>query len=487
MGMDVAERVFSSEATMEPRAYFDWAARNDARARRLQRGFHAQIRRKLKHHIRPGSRVLEWGCGRGDLLRGLEPARGLGVDLSAEMLRQARAKGDAGGTLEFGEADIQRDSIDEPFDAIVLDYLAGYLEDIQAALENLHASCHARTRIYITSLNHLWKPLLALAQPLGFVLRQPPSNWLSTRDLINLLELAGFEVLVSGTEQLFPWRLPGADGFLNRFLVRLPFFRHFGASLFLVARPRRTPAIKNREVACSVILPARNEAGHIRPALERVPVMGHKTELIIVEGNSEDSTWEVARRACAAYDGPLEVRCMRQPGKGKWDAVAAGFAAAKGAVLVVQDGDLTAPPEDLPKFYEAIAAGRTEFANGSRLVYPMQSRAMRPLNFLGNKFFAVALSFVIQRPIKDSLCGTKMILREDYERLLKRIEPFGEFDPYGDFNLIFGASLLDLSIRDIPIRYRDRSYGSTNISRFSGAALLLRMTWFGLRKLRFHR
>lgn len=178
---------------------------------------------------------------------------------------------------------------------------------------------------------------------------------------------------------------------------------------------------------------------------------------------------------------------MQQPGKGKWDAVFAGFAEAKGDVLVIQDGDLTAPPEDLPKFYDAIVSGRAEFANGSRLVYPMESEAMRLLNFFGNKFFAMALSFVIERPIKDSLCGTKMLLREDYERLLKRIEEFGEFDPYGDFNLIFGSSLLDLAVRDVPVRYKDRTYGDTNISRFSGAALLMRMTWFGLRKLRFHR
>lgn len=241
------------------------------------------------------------------------------------------------------------------------------------------------------------------------------------------------------------------------------------------------------EYSCTVVLPARNESGHIKPALERIPELGYKTELIIVEGNSTDDTWEVIEQEVAAYNGPLEVRYMKQPGKGKWDAVFAGFENARGDVIVIQDGDLTAPPEDLTKFYDAVASGRAEFANGSRLVYPMESEAMRPLNFCGNKFFALALSFVIDRPIKDSLCGTKMLLRSDYHRLLKRIEEFGEFDPYGDFNLIFGSSLLDLAIRDVPVRYKDRLYGDTNISRFSGAALLMRMTWFGLCKLRFHR
>ncbi|HAV13706.1 MAG TPA: glycosyl transferase [Opitutae bacterium] len=470
---------------MNYKEHFDWVAENDSKPRGKQRGFHSQVLRKLRHHIRPGSRVLEWGCGRGDLLAELEVAHGLGVDVSVKMIEQATKKHDS-DVIEFREGDLHMDSIDEPFDAIIMDYLCGYLTDIQQCFENLHGSCHARSRIYITSLNNLWKPLFWLGQKMGFVLKQPPSNWLTTDDLVNLLEMSGFEVVKKSSEQLFPFRMPLLDGFFNRFLARLPIFRHMGVSLFIIARPVMRPRIES-EYSCSVILPARNESGHIKPALDRIPVLGQKTELIIVEGNSTDDTWDVIEKEVAAYEGLLDVRYMKQPGKGKWDAVFAGFDQARGDVLVIQDGDLTAPPEDLPKFYAAIASGRAEFANGSRLVYPMESEAMKPLNFCGNKFFALALSFVIDRPIKDSLCGTKMLLREDYVRLLKRIDEFGEFDPYGDFNLIFGSSLLDLAIRDVPVRYKDRAYGDTNISRFSGAALLLRMTWFGLRKLRFHK
>ena len=193
------------------------------------------------------------------------------------------------------------------------------------------------------------------------------------------------------------------------------------------------------------------------------------------------------QREVAAYRGPHLVRALKQPGKGKWDAVRTGFAAAQGDVLVIQDADLTAPPEDLPKFYEALASGTAEFVNGSRLVYPMEAQAMRFLNFLGNKFFALALTYVLGQPVKDSLCGTKMILRSDYDRLLRRIEVLGDFDPFGDFNLLFGSALLDLRIRDLPVRYKDRTYGETNISRFSHGWVLLRMTWFALWRLKFRR
>jgi len=286
--------------------------------------------------------------------------------------------------------------------------------------------------------------------------------------------------------QLFPFDWPLIAPLLNHIVVRLPFLRIFGITLWITARPRRRLPAPG-PISCSVIVPARNESGNIRAALDRIPTLGRQTEIVFVEGNSRDDTWAVIQREVAAYRGPHLVRAIQQPGRGKWDAVRSGFALARGDVLVIQDADLTAPPEELAKFHEALMAGAAEFVNGSRLVYPMEARAMRFLNLLGNKFFALALSYVLGQPVKDSLCGTKMILRSDYERLLRRIAVLGDFDPFGDFNLLFGAALLDLKIRDLPVRYKDRTYGETNISRFSHGWLLLRMTWFALWRLKFHR
>lgn len=465
------------------RFHFDFVARNDEAARRAQRGFHAQIRAHFRHQIPAGESVLEVGSGAGDLLAALEPSRGLGIDFSPDMVAKARARHADKPALRFVEADALDVPPGETFDHIVLDYLTGYLPDIQTVLARLHGAAHARTRLHITSLNTLWKPALALAQRTGSVMIQPPSAWLADSDLANLLEVTGWEVVRFERQQLWPWNTPLLAPLLNRFAVRLPGVRHLGITLCLTARPRRAPAPAG-SLTCSVIVPARNEAGNILPALRRIPVLGAGTEVIFVEGNSKDDTWATIEREVAAYRGPLKLRAMKQPGKGKWDAVFTGFAAATGDVLVIQDADLTAPPEDLPKFFAAIESGAAEFANGSRLVYPMESRAMRFLNFLGNKFFAMALSFVLGQPVKDSLCGTKMLLRRDYERVLRRIARFGDFDPFGDFNLLYGSALLGLRIRDIPVRYKDRTYGETNISRFRHGWILLQMTWFGMRNLR---
>lgn len=452
-------------------------------AERFQKGFHAQIAGLMRHHVPSGRRILEVGCARGDLLSALKPSRGLGLDFCDAQVERARSAHPK-ENLEFRRHDIYEGAPEEEFDVIILDYLIGYLPDIQTVLERLRDCCHARTRLYLTSLNFAWKPLLNVARRLGMVGPQPPSNWLSSNDLVNLLELAGWEVIAQSSEQLLPFEWPLLSTVFNRFLVRLPLFRHFGCSLFLTARPRMAPKLDS-EISCSVILPARNESGNIADALRRLPVMGKRTEFIIVEGNSTDDTWEVVQRECAAYQGPHLVSCCQQPGKGKWDAVYTGFQRARGDVLMILDGDLTVPPEDLPKFYEAVAAGLTEFANGTRLVYPMEEGAMRFLNLLGNKFFAQALSFILGQPIKDSLCGTKVLLASDFNRLMERIEVLGDFDPFGDFNLLFGSALMDFKIRDIPIRYRERTYGDTNIRRFYHGQILLKMTWFGLWKLRF--
>lgn len=469
---------------MNLQEHFDWVSLNDERARAGQRDFHAQILRHYRHHIPAGSRVLECGSGPGDLLAGLEPSEGLGLDLSGAMVAKAQARHGHRPNLAFRRMDVQERGIEGSFDHIVMDFLTGYLTDIQATLQNLHAVAHPRTRLHITSLNTLWRGPLKLASALGEVMPQPPSNWLSRDDLFNLLELAGWEVVNFEHRQLFPYEWPVLSHLLNGVAVKLPLVRHLGMTLCITARPLRKPECPG-EVGCSVVVPVRNEAGNIRAALERIPVLGRGTEIIFVEGHSKDDTWETLQREVAAYQGPHHVRALRQPGKGKWDAVRAGFAEARGDVLVIQDGDLTAPPEDLPKFYEALMEGRAEFVNGSRLIYPMASRAMRFLNLLGNKFFALALSFVLGQPVKDSLCGTKMLLRSDYLRLVERIAFLGEFDPFGDFNLLFGAALLDLRIRDLPVRYQDRTYGDTNISRFSHGWMLLRMTWFGLWRIRF--
>ena len=261
-----------------------------------------------------------------------------------------------------------------------------------------------------------------------------------------------------------------------------PVLGWFCLTVFCVARPVRREASSTPVV--TVVIPARNEAGNIEAAVLRTPVMGASTELIFVEGHSKDNTWAEIQRVAIKYP-ERNIKIMQQTGKGKGDAVRLGFAAATGDILMILDADLTMPPEELPKFYDVLASGRAEFANGCRLVYPMDKEAMQFLNLCANKAFGLIFSWLLGQPVKDTLCGTKVVSRAHYGRIAASRGYFGDFDPFGDFDLLFGAAKLNLKIADVPIRYKERTYGSTNIQRWKHGWLLLRMVIFAARKLKF--
>jgi hypothetical protein len=369
-------------------------------------------------------------------------------------------------------------ALNESFDIIILSDLVNDLWDVQRVLEQIKRLCTPRTRIIINFYSRLWQFALSAAQALNLATSNLYQNWLTRDDVNSLLNLAGFETIRATHEVLWPLPL---GGFANRFLVRLWPFNQLALSNFMIARPMPERA---EEPKVSVVIAARNEAGNIKSILERTPKMGRETQIVFVEGHSRDDTYASIEHEIASHPSTPSL-LLKQPGIGKADAIRAGFEKATGDILMILDADLTVPPEDLPRFYEAIVSGRGEFINGVRLVYPMEKEAMQTLNFFGNKFFSMAFSWLLGQPVKDTLCGTKVLYKKDYELIAANRSYFGDFDPFGDFDLIFGAAKLNLKIVDLPIRYRERTYGSTNISRWKHGVLLLRMVAFAARRIKF--
>lgn len=447
-----------------------WQARNAY--------YYEDQKRFFRFLVPKGLRVLEVGCGLGDLLAAVEPARGVGLDVSPRMVEEARKRHPS---LEFVAADARAASLSETFDVILLSDVVGYLTDVEETFKNLRRLCHAKTRVIVSFYNFLWEPLLGAGETFRLRMPQPRQNWLSMGDLRNLLHLAGFEAVKTQRRLLLPVYVPLLSSFFNKYVAQLPFLNWFCLSYTIVARPLlpRPP----EEKSVSVVVPCRNEKGNIEALVKRLPKFGSAREILFVEGGSSDGTPEELERVRAASPG-TDIRIFTQEGRGKADAVRKGFAEAKGDVLMILDADLTVPPEDLPRFYEALVGGKGEFINGSRLVYPMEKQAMRFLNLMGNKFFSLAFSWILSQRIKDTLCGTKVLLREDYRAIEAGRSYFGNFDPFGDFDLLFGASKLNLKILEVPVRYGERRYGTTNIQRFRHGWLLLKMTVFAFFKLR---
>lgn len=458
------------------RAFYEQRAA--ARPKEAGRFYHRCLQDYFSFLVPPGMRVLEVGCGLGDLLASVKPSRGVGVDFSGEMIKLARERHP---DLELHVADAAAFTHPDKFDYIILSDLVNDLPDVQAVLEKLRAVSQPDTRLVVNFFNNLWRPILGCAESLGAKAPTPPQNWLSRDDMTNLLHLAGWEVIKTDARILWPAGTPLLAGFLNRWIA--PLLPHFCVTVVQVARPRPEPA-ERPQFRCSVVIPARNEEGNIEAAVQRTPEMGLGTEIIFIEGHSKDNTWVEIERVAAKYSR-RKIKCMRQQSKGKGGAVREAFAAASGDILFILDADLTMPPEELPKFYEAARSGTADFVNGVRLVYPMEDEAMQFLNMIANKAFGMTFSWLLGQNIKDTLCGTKVLFRSDYEAIARNRAYFGDFDPFGDFDLIFGAAKLNLRMVDLPIRYRARTYGETNIRRWSHGWLLLRMVCFAARRMKF--
>lgn len=366
---------------------------------------------------------------------------------------------------------------------IILNGNVHYERDILLFFHQLHNSCSHKTRIIILYYSQLWKPILNLVSFLGIRTKAPEQNWVDHGDIENILRLADFEPVSSDSKVLIPFYFPLLSNFINRYLAPLPFIRLFCMVNILVARPLIKDSKKGPSV--SVIIPAMNEAGNIENIVKRLPGMGPDDEIIFVEGHSKDNTWQEIQTITEKYGKNLKIQCIKQDGKGKGDAVRKGFEYASKDIFMILDADLSVAPEALLDFYKEFLKDKAEFLNGSRLVYPHDGKAMRFCNMIGNKFFATVFSFLVGQRFKDTLCGTKVVSKENYKKIELNRKFFGELDPFGDFDLILGASRLCLKIREIPVRYHERTYGSTNIKRWKHGFILLRMAIIAGKKLRF--
>lgn len=438
----------------------------------------------LNFFISDKDSVLEIGCGCGETIHGLHAKDKTGIDFSPKMIEVAKA---TYPDVQFFEMDAEEITLNKKFDVIIFNNIIGYLDNIQDVFYAIKKNCHEHTRIIISYYNHWWEPVLNFGEFIGIKKKTPQQNWLDSGDIANLLYLSGFETYRTNKRLLLPINIPVLSWLINKYVAKLPIFKSLCLNQFLFARPllNYTEEETQQKFSVSICIPARNESGNIENAILRLPRFGRHQEIIFVEGNSTDDTWQKIQEIQTKYRDSHDIKIAQQDGKGKGDAVRKGYSIATQDILMILDADLTMPPEELPKFYHAIATGKAEFINGSRLVYPMDKEAMRFLNTLGNKFFSKVFSWLLEQPIKDTLCGTKVMFREDYIKLAANRKFFGDFDPFGDYDLLFGAYKLNLKIIDLPIRYKERTYGTTNISRFQNGFMLLRMCWFAAGKIKF--
>lgn len=455
----------------------DWIKRN--------RYYYELLNRLLCFLIEPEKRVLSVRCGTGNLLAVVRPIHGKGIDICHEIVEIAQRRNHC---FEFAVAFPDKEEFraavgpEEKFDYILFNDI-GDTVDVLEALRNLKPFCQRHTRVLVVTYNRLWEPLVTFAEWIGMKVPRTEQNWLSTVDIANLLKLAGFEALETHRIAILPKYVPLLSAFLNRFCARLPLLKRLCMTQVVVGRLLPTP-VPTEELSVSVIVPCKDEKGNVEDAALRIPQLGRQTEIIFCDDQSTDGTAEEVLRVQALYPDK-DIRLERGPGICKSRNVWTGFDAAKGDILMILDADLTTIPEELPYFIDVIASGQAEFVNGSRLVYPVPKGAMTTANMLGNKFFSAAFTYLLGQPVKDTLCGTKVLWRSDWERIKPMLGTWGIEDRWGDYELLFGAAKLNLKILDLPVHYQERIYGSTKMTKvFRNGLIMLKMCWHGFLKLK---
>jgi len=450
--------------------------------------YHQSLTDLFKFIIPANSRIIEIGCGEGDTISQLNSSECFGIEINRHLIDSGQKK--YPGT-NFINSDIESGnpldtlvSGNKKFDYIIISDLIGTLTDIQNVFEKMQLISHSKTKIIVTYHNYFWNPILRFGEIMHLKMKEGVMNWLYIDEIKNLLSLSSFNVIKSGSLLLIPKYIPFLSSFFNAFVAKLPVFRRLCIAGYVVANyePIEQKAVK--DFSTTVLIPCRNEEGNIEKILSRIPEIGSYTEIIFVEGNSTDNTYKKIEEAIIK-NPEKDIKLFKQEGKGKGDAVRKGFENANGDILIILDADMTVAPEDLTKFYNALKYRNGEFINGTRLVYQMKEKAMRRLNKFGNIFFSKMFSWLLGQRITDTLCGTNALFKSDYEKIIANRKYFGDFDPFGDFDLLFGAAKLNLNITEIPIRYGERVYGETNINRFRDGIRLLKMCFVAMRKIKF--
>ena len=440
--------------------------------------FYDHLNRAIQYVVEPNKRVLEVRCETGELLASVAPSYGVGVEISDAMTEAARLRHP---DLHFVTSDIESLDLGETFDYILFNHIFDTV-DILRALERIRRHCAPHTQIIVINYNYLWQSILDFASKVGLRSKFVEPNWVSENDIRGFLKLAGFRPVRKHRFLLFPKYIPLLSSALNKFFARLPGLRRLCMMQIMVARPFSAPK-REEDLTVSVVVPCRNEVGNIRHAVERIPQMGRHTEILFCDDKSTDGTPEEITRMQALYPDK-DIRLIHGPGICKAQNVWTGFRAARGDVLVILDADLTVMPEELPMFLRALATSRGDFINGSRLVYPMPGLAMKSANLLGNKFFGLLFSFLLDQRLKDTLCGTKVFWRNDWLRMQPHLGSWGIQDRWGDYELLFGAHKLHLDIVEVPVHYQERIHGVTKMTKvFANGWRMLRICWHAWHRL----
>lgn len=366
-----------------------------------------------------------------------------------------------------------------------LDSFSVATKDLASLFENAILPGDEPQILSISTVGNAWEPMRRWSKAESRVLRNAPSslNRVTVADLLSLGELYGFLPLRFEATKLTPFRTGWIPIELRRIARKLPLIKHLAKDVQVHLYKESNAPVNLETQAITIVIPARNEAGNeslLRDALTQIQNRIPQAEVVLVEGNSTDDTYPRLKAIEADFAGRLDLRVMKQTGKGKKNAVVCGFENCRGQLLAIIDCDFTVDINDSISAIQHAAKRQCCMINCARTIYPIERDAMRWSNYIGNRLFALVVSYLSGQDISDALCGTKIFTRALYELLIADGTWLSPRDPFGDFTLIFGASNQNYRILNYPVRYYARRSGAPNISRWVDGLKLLRVCWYQL-------
>ena len=359
-------------------------------------------------------------------------------------------------------------TINKKYQRIILTDVVENYDDVFALLNIVSNLLTIDGKLIISSINTKY---LILSRTLEFLkLKDSNENtsYIHVKKIRNITSGVGLEYQKFYTKQLFPFSFFYVGNVINKIMEIISFQLNLGIKTYIIFRPA---IITNSKNSKSIIIPAKNEEGNLVELVSRIPKF-ENTEIIFSYGKSKDNTLKVMKQITQS-NKLFKFKLVKQTKNGKANAVWEALNVVENDLIAILDADISVDPETLSDFFDIIEKNNADFVNGTRLIYDMEKNSMRFLNRIGNRFFQFFISKIIKEALTDSLCGTKVFKKSYLNDLYFWQNIFGKKDPFGDFDLIFAAAYSGQKIVEMPIVYRERKYGTTQIARFKDGFKLL--------------
>ncbi len=357
--------------------------------------------------------------------------------------------------------------VNENIENILSDCDTVVISDIEHQLNpaknllNLSRIVGDNTKIILLSKNMVWMILIKILK-LFFSFSPKKNNFLPSSYLDNLYSSCNLELIRQEKIIALPINIPFLTKIINR-IFRLPLLNFFCMSNIAILKKKIKNSSNHKDLKISFIIPCKNEQDNIKVFEQKINENTEPDEYLFGDDNSSDKTSDEIDKLIEKLSDKKIIK-YNGPGICKSENVYKGIDLSSGDIIVIYDADHTVSFEDIKFSVSIMKKTNVDFINCTRMIYPQKDGAMKFANFIGNTIFASLFSLLFKKKITDTLCGTKIFYKKDWEKIKENTSQWGMKDLWGDFDLLIGAYKNNLKITEVPVTYYERRENETKMT-----------------------